>query len=213
MYAFAVFSLALLAGQVSGYALNTRSPVYALMRRQSLTDGGDGGDDSGIPAQCQDVCAAFENAANNASCADPSCLCAPAVAQSFVGCLDCALSLDPDPSLESEAQDDLSQFSSACAQSGINVGALSLSISSVAAPTGAASESVFFSTISKTDTDSVPASTAASTAGASSPSGSGGAGGSSGGGPLAQKANGAAGSGAVSGVLVAAAAALLASAL
>ncbi|EMD31164.1 hypothetical protein CERSUDRAFT_89281 [Gelatoporia subvermispora B] len=207
MYALAVFSVALLAGQVSGYALSTRSPIYALLKRQA----DDGGDD--VPAQCQSVCAAFENAANDPSCVDPSCLCATAVAQSFVGCLDCALSLDPDPSLEAEAQEDLSSFSEACSQAGVNVGSLSLSVSATPAPTGSAdgslptasdsNQSIFFSTISKTDTDA-PASTSASASGSSgSSSGSGGSSGSQ----TAQK-NSAMGRAGASALLVAGAALL-----
>ncbi|OCH90385.1 hypothetical protein OBBRIDRAFT_793374 [Obba rivulosa] len=207
MYALAVFSVALLAGQVSGYALRSRSPFNALLKRQT-----DNGDD--VPAQCQSVCAAFENAANDPTCVDPSCLCATAVAQSFVGCLDCALSLDPDPSLEAEAQQDLSSFSSSCSQAGFNVGQLSLSVSDVAASaTGGAGASVFFSstpaislsfsTISKTDTDAPVSTTGASGPSSSSSSGSGSSS------PLtAQKGNGATGRGAVSGLLLAGAAIL-----
>jgi len=224
MFALAAFSLALLASQVSGYAVNVRSPLYALMRRETV-------DGETIPAQCQDVCAVSVNVANDPNCrGNPACICTPAVTQSFVGCINCGLSLTP--SLVSEAQNELAQFSSFCAKAGDAVGSLTLSIPTGAASTGSASGTLFALIPSQTSSGAVlisaassssasgstvsnavhsgsaagPATSgsAVSTAGASSPSGSGSSG---------QNKNGAVGRGGVSGLLVAGAVALLASAL
>ncbi|OCH90383.1 hypothetical protein OBBRIDRAFT_793368 [Obba rivulosa] len=124
MYAFAAFSVALLAGQASVYALGSHSPVYTLLKRQSDDS------DSDVPEQCQSLCEASLEAASSCTGDDESCLCSSDVVQTFTACFSCEVSVDP--SLEGTEQSALSELSSACEQAGFNVGDLSLSTAGAA---------------------------------------------------------------------------------
>ncbi|PIL34682.1 hypothetical protein GSI_03462 [Ganoderma sinense ZZ0214-1] len=130
MYALAVLSIAVLAGQAIATPFANTGPLAALLKRQSTLD------PSQIPPQCQSQCTGVVNSLN--TCTDLTCLCADAVNKGLYNCLECALSLTPDASLLSQAQSSLthlnphpsSEYEQACTQGGVAVTPLTLTLPS-----------------------------------------------------------------------------------
>ncbi|KAM5545603.1 hypothetical protein V8D89_000641 [Ganoderma adspersum] len=131
MYALAVLSIAVFAGQAVATPFANASPLAALLKRQSTLD------PSQVPAQCQSTCTPVINSLN--TCTDLTCLCADTVNKGLYNCLECALSLQPDASLLSEAQSSLTQYEQACTQGGVAVTPLTLTLPNGAAPTATGS--------------------------------------------------------------------------
>ncbi|KAI0755533.1 hypothetical protein C8Q74DRAFT_1210594 [Fomes fomentarius] len=130
MYAFAVVSVALLAGQGDRAALTTRSrsALAGLLSRQTT-----GFDPSDIPAQCQSDCSTVVSALN--SCVDVSCLCSENTNRGLYTCLECALAIEPDASLLQQGQSSLEDYQSSCKQAGVSVTPLVLTLPSGASAT------------------------------------------------------------------------------
>ncbi|KAI1793646.1 hypothetical protein LXA43DRAFT_999796 [Ganoderma leucocontextum] len=120
MYALAVLSVAVLAGQAVATPFASAGPLAALLKRQSTLD------PSQIPAQCQSACASTVNTLN--TCADVNCLCTDAINTGLYNCLECALGLSSDAGLLSEAQTSLTQFEQTCAEAGVNLAPLTLTV-------------------------------------------------------------------------------------
>ncbi|KAL7278274.1 hypothetical protein ACG7TL_008250 [Trametes sanguinea] len=133
MYALAILSAALLAGQAAASAVAARSPLASvhLLARQAT-----GFDPSNIPAQCQTQCATISNALTSSTCTTQvSCLCSSSTNNGLYDCLECALSLDPDQSVLEEGQENYDSYVEACQQAGVSIEDKSLTIPSDASAT------------------------------------------------------------------------------
>ncbi|RPD70587.1 hypothetical protein L226DRAFT_562760 [Lentinus tigrinus ALCF2SS1-7] len=133
MYALALASAALLAGQAAATAV-PRNALTGLLVRQTTSF-----DPSDIPAQCQPDCSVIISALN--SCSAVSCLCTDSTNMGLFTCLQCSLGLDPDPALLAQGQDSLSEYQEACKEAGVSITPFSLSIPSGASATGTSDSS------------------------------------------------------------------------
>ncbi|KAI9060834.1 hypothetical protein FKP32DRAFT_1595169 [Trametes sanguinea] len=133
MYALAVLSAALLAGQAAASAVSARSPLASvhLLARQAA-----GFDPSEIPPQCQSQCATISSALTDSTCTTQvSCLCSSSTNNGLYDCLECALSLDPDQSVLTEGQENYDSYVQACQEAGVTIEDKSLTIPSGASST------------------------------------------------------------------------------
>ncbi|KAI1793642.1 hypothetical protein LXA43DRAFT_1092442 [Ganoderma leucocontextum] len=133
MYALAVLSVAVLVGQTVATPVAAAAPLVAIFKRQ----GGTTLDPGSIPAQCESQCGSAINAMN--TCADINCLCSDTVNKGIYSCFECALSLQPDASLMSQAQTTLTQFENTCSQAGVALTPLTLTMPSGSAATSSGS--------------------------------------------------------------------------
>ncbi|KAI0700273.1 hypothetical protein C8T65DRAFT_728804 [Cerioporus squamosus] len=134
MYALAIVSAALLAGQAAASAVMPRNALAGLLNRQTTAF-----DPSDIPAQCQSQCADVVSALN--SCSTVSCLCSDTTNTGLYNCLECALALDPDAALLAQGQDSLNEYQSSCQQAGVSVAPQTLTLPSGASATGGSGSS------------------------------------------------------------------------
>ncbi|KAI0919591.1 hypothetical protein AcW1_003198 [Taiwanofungus camphoratus] len=126
MIALTFISIAVLTSQAcANINSNSRSPFRGLLGRQDNPDF----DPSDIPPQCTSDCGSLNTIVN---CADTSCVCQDSVISGLASCLDCVVSIAPDPNTESQAQTGLNELVSSCQQEGISVESVSLSIATLA---------------------------------------------------------------------------------